>query len=113
MPKQRRPSQGPAWSPQGRNNPPRRSTLPPRWSTIRRAVLDRDGHRCTWLDDGQRCNAPANQADHLDNPDDHSLANLTSLCAWHHARKSSRQGNDARRRPSERRPPERHPGLAD
>ncbi len=106
LPSRRTDAQGPAWS-----GSARRSTLPRQWQAIRRTVLDRDGHRCTWVDDGRRCNRPANQVDHLGDRDDHTLANLTSLCAWHHARKSSRQGNDARRRPTERRAPDPHPGL--
>jgi hypothetical protein len=106
----------------------RRSTLPPEWAPeIRPAILDRDGHRCTWitdLDDGGpsdylagdydpdlRCPRRATDVDHIGDAHDHSPGNLRSLCSWHHDRRSSKQGNAARRRYSNRRPPERHPGL--
>lgn len=89
----------------------RRATLPPNWASIRRAVLTRDGHACTWTDEGRRCGAAANQVDHIDRPDDHTLANLRALCRWHHDRRSSAQGNAARRRPTNRRPKDPHPGL--
>lgn len=106
----------------------RRTTLPPNWSTeIRPAIRDRDGGRCTWLtdlddggpteylageyDDDQRCTRPGSDTDHIGDPHDHSPTNLRLLCSWHHDRRSSKQGNTARRRYSNRRPPERHPGL--
>lgn len=76
-------------------------------------MLKRDGHRCTaLLEDGTRCPAKATDVDHIVRGDNHDLPNLRALCGWHHARKSSAEGNAARRRgPSHRRPPEQHPGL--
>lgn len=90
----------------------RRQRLPPRWPEIRRAVLERDGWRCTHVDPaGGRCTAPATDVDHINPGDNHAPANLRSLCRAHHAAKSSAEGNAARWRVRERREPERHPGL--
>jgi hypothetical protein len=36
---------------------------------------------------------------------------LQLLCRWHHNKKSSREGNEARPRLTERRPSEKHPGI--
>lgn len=101
-------AQGPAWA-----GSTRKATLPPNWAAVRRAVLDRDGHRCTWADEHGRCGQQANQVDHMGDRDDHRLSVLRSLCAWHHGQVSARQGNAARRPVTARRPVERHPGLAD
>lgn len=88
----------------------RRSRLPADWPKRRVRVLRRDGYRCQHRDDlGVPCLAPANQVDHVRHGDDHSLDNLQALCRWHHARKSSAEGNAAQ--PRRRRPPEPHPGL--
>ena len=106
----------------------RRDELPADWvPVVRPAVLARDGYRCTWLDgypDGgherylagryhthQRCQQPARDVDHVGDRHDHRPESLRSLCGWHHDRRSSAQGNAARRRPSNRRPVEEHPGL--
>jgi 5-methylcytosine-specific restriction protein A len=48
--------------------------------------------------------------------DDHSDANLTSLCSWHHKKKSSREGGIARAKARATRDlinrrTEAHPGL--
>lgn len=78
-------------------------------------ILDRDGHRCTWTDDGVRCGERATDVDHIipahkggtDEPD-----NLRSLCRWHHERKTAREANAARVKiEPRRRPRESHPGL--
>lgn len=90
----------------------RRATLPPNWAAIRRIVLERDGERCVeTMRNGRRCHDKANQVDHINDPNDHSIGNLRSLCQWHHARKSSQQGNAARTPLTMRRPAEKHPGL--
>ncbi len=106
----------------------RRNTLPPNWnSEIRPAVRKRDGDRCTWitdLDDGgfiqylagkhdpdRRRDSHGTDGDQVFDPEDHRYVNLRLLCSWHHDRRSSKQGNQARRRYSNRRPPEPHPGL--
>lgn len=76
-------------------------------------VLRRDGYRCQARDSlGVLCGEPANQVDHIEHGDDHSLDNLQALCRWHHARKSSAEGAAARRpRASRSRAPEAHPGM--
>jgi hypothetical protein len=92
----------------------RRAELPPNWYTeIRPAVLERDGYRCTApLRDETRCPEPGTDVDHIGDPLDHNLNNLRLLCSWHHNKRSSAQGNQARHRPPPlRRPPEAHPGL--
>lgn len=93
----------------------RKHTLPSNWeSTIRPRILARDGGRCTAIraDTDERCNDRANQVDHIDQSRrwDHSDSNLTSLCEWHHARKSSAEGGRAKaaRYAASKR---RHPGL--
>ncbi len=95
----------------------RRQRLPADWDKIRRRILRRDGHRCTHRDEyGKRCEEPATDVDHIVAGDDHREANLTSLCGWHHQRKSSREGAlakaKARRRADRKfRRTEDHPGL--
>lgn len=99
-----------AWSTSNRKN-----TLPAGWDRIRPRILKRDGYRCTAIriDTERRCNARATDVDHIT---PHSEgggdedSNLTSLCPWHHSRKSSAEGGraaSARRKATKR----RHPGL--
>lgn len=91
----------------------RRAELPPNWRTeIRPAVLKRDGYRCRWITDGERCPARATDVDHMRDRHDHSLANLQALCGWHHARKSAAEGGTAAALTPRgtRRPTEPHPG---
>ena len=88
-------------------------------TSVRRTVLERDGHQCTATGrDGERCPQVTQlEAHHLDryalgettHPDQ-----LVTLCHWHHMRITQRQAAEARRAnptPTTRRPPERHPGL--
>jgi 5-methylcytosine-specific restriction protein A len=91
----------------------RRERLPADWTARRMRVLRRDGYRCRARDSvGVRCDAPANQVDHIEPGDDHELDNLQALCRWHHARKSSAEGAAARRpRARMTREPEPHPGA--
>lgn len=91
----------------------RRAELPGDWTTRRVRVLRRDGYACQARDStGRACGAPANQVDHVVRGSNHELDNLQSLCRWHHARKSSEEGNAARRpRPTQKRPPEAHPAF--
>lgn len=74
----------------------RRATLPPGWPIIRARILDRDGHRCTWVEDGQRCVAVATEVDHVNDREDHGDGNLRSLCEPHHAQRTAAQANEAR-----------------
>jgi 5-methylcytosine-specific restriction endonuclease McrA len=91
----------------------RKDTLPPNWEkVIRPRILARDHHQCQHIrsDRNRICGARANQVDHIDQErrDDHSDANLQSLCQWHHQRKSSAEGGRGNRR---KEPARRHPGL--
>lgn len=71
----------------------RRSRLPANWQRLRSQVLRRDNHRCQWEDHlGIRCNLTATDVDHIIAGDDHRIDNLQSLCAAHHAFKSSSEG---------------------
>ncbi len=98
----------------------RKSTLPPGWDTeTRPRILKRDNYRCTAIraDTGKRCNERATDVDHIT---PHSLggsdrdSNLTSLCGWHHSRKSSAEGGEAAAKAAAKRKAakkRRHPGL--
>lgn len=95
------------------NRSARTAPLPPDWPNIRRRILQRDGHQCTWLTNGIRCCEPATDVDHIGDPSLHADENLRSLCRGHHRRRSSSQGGkawQAKRKPKTR-PIERHPGL--
>jgi 5-methylcytosine-specific restriction enzyme A len=90
----------------------RRQHLPPDWEARRKRVLERDGYRCTAiLSDGTRCTRPATDVHHTGDRHDHREEMLASACEWHHRRETSAQGNAARSRMTQKRPPERHPGL--
>lgn len=92
----------------------RRDRLPADWPVIRSKVLKRDGNRCTWRlpKSGTRCPRPANQVDHKQPGDDHSLRNLQSLCEDHHTLKTSLDNRRAKGKikASRYRPSEDHPG---
>lgn len=92
----------------------RKSELPQDWALRRMRVLRRDSYRCQARDStGRACGEWANQCDHIEPGNNHDLDNLQALCAWHHARKSSREGVAARRpRARQSREPEPHPAFA-
>jgi 5-methylcytosine-specific restriction enzyme A len=87
----------------------RRARLPKDWPTIRARILQRDGHRCTKQTIDGRCDVAATDVDHVIPGDDHSDANLTSLCTDHHRAKTAREG--ARAVVRRAREPEPHPGV--
>ena len=98
----------------------RKASLPPDWRPLRLAVFERDGWQCTHIrsNDGYRCserNPDRLECDHVGNRLDHSMANLTTLCHWHHLRKSGSQGGKAAAaappRVQLKRPVRQHPGL--
>lgn len=90
----------------------RTSPLPKGWASIRMGVLARDGHRCTTiLADGTRCRYKATEVHHLGSADDHRPEMLTAICKWHHKKETARQANAAKVRVTQRRQPEKHPGL--
>lgn len=94
----------------------RRSRLPADWPRLKAAVRARSGGRCEVIEpskkDGRpvRCWRKARDCDHIVRGDDHSLANLRDICAYHHGKKSAQEGVEARRTGSVARQPERHPG---
>ena len=99
-------------------NSDRRATLPPNWRHLVAYVKNRALGRCecpgshpervaTYT--GTRCRMAGSDCDHIAGRDDHRVENLQWLCEYHHQVKTI---NDRRtRRRSDRRPPERHPGL--
>lgn len=89
----------------------RRAELPANWPAIRAAVLTRDGHQCTWTDNGERCTEAGTDVDHIRGRHNHQLQNLRALCSWHHNRKSSAEGRAAQTYISTKRPKKPHPGL--
>jgi len=94
-----------AWTSQGRD-------LPPNWQAIRRRILHRDGHRCTWTqNDGTRCPQTTRlEVDHINDPHNHDPANLRTLCHWHHAKRTAAQSAAAKQ--TNRKPQAaKHPGL--
>lgn len=90
-----------------------RTTPRPRgWKALRAQALERDGNQCTWIDDGQRCTNAGTDADHIGDPDDHSIDNLRTLCGYHHRKRTALQARAARGElPSRQRPRPAHPGL--
>ena len=73
----------------------RRSRLPGNWfSSIRPAVLKRDGYRCQLKLAG--CLGKATDVDHIKPGDDHSMTNLQAACKTCHQQKSSDEGNRAK-----------------
>ena len=99
-------------------NSNRRERLPADWPKRQRRILKRDHHQCQTYDKhtGRFCLESARQVDHKIPGDNHDESNLEAICDWHHDRKSSREGNDARRKKmrqinSRFRESEQHPGL--
>lgn len=91
----------------------RRTRLPHGWATVTvPRILARDHGVCHLC--GQ---SGADTVDHIRPGDDHSDANLAAIHDRNpphcHRFKSSREGNSARYRYTERRPPEAHPGIRD
>jgi 5-methylcytosine-specific restriction enzyme A len=94
------------------DNSDRRERLPDDWELRRSIVLRNASYQCEWYEDGKRCPNVATDCDHIIRGDDHSLANLQALCPYHHNRKSSREGNAARKAKYSPRI-EPHPGYRD
>ena len=71
--------------------------LPSNWYALRNKVLKRDNYSCTFaVSSSLRCGLPANQVDHINRGDDHSLDNLQALCESHHRTKTAKEGVSAR-----------------
>lgn len=87
----------------------RRASLPKGWARLRLIVMERDGYRCVWVEDGVRCPQPAREVDHINRLGGDDPSNLRSLCHAHHAKHTAQQSTAAR--PRRARLPELHPGL--
>jgi 5-methylcytosine-specific restriction endonuclease McrA len=90
----------------------RSERLPSNWeSEIQPKVLARDKNKCQLAWPG--CLVEATEVDHKIPGDDHSYKNLQAVCERCHARKSAREGNQAKAKLKalRSRPSERHPGL--
>lgn len=76
----------------------RKESLPADWPRRRRAVFQRDGWRCTYVDPQtrDRCRGPAEECDHIGDRLNHDPSNLRSMCSYHHGKKSGGQGGVAR-----------------
>jgi 5-methylcytosine-specific restriction protein A len=72
--------------------------LPPNWeSEIVPAIKKRDNGQCRWrLPSGKRCPRRGTDVDHIGDPDDHRLIKLRLLCAFHHGKRTAKQGFQAR-----------------
>lgn len=94
-------------------NSTRRSRLPADWPRRRARILRRDRRRCRWpLTYGGECGAEANEVDHRNGGDDHSEANLWTLCRWHHNAKTQAEALAAQpQQQTKRRGADRHPGA--
>lgn len=88
----------------------RSKRLPPDWQSRRLRVLRRDGYRCQErTHTGILCAQPAGEVDHIERGDNHDERNLRAICKACHAKKTAREGVEAR--PARARPPRKHPGL--
>ncbi len=87
----------------------RRSPLPAGWSSIRRAVLQRDPTCRLQL---PRCTGASTQVHHLLAHDYHHPDGLAGVCVSCHATVTARDANAARGYPRRARPTQPHPGLA-
>ena len=107
----------PASSPHRWDTSTRRKTEPAEYKRNRALAIERDLGRCQeFMRDGTQCTDRGTECDHivsLANGGDDSLDNLRMLCKWHHARKTSREGQDARKTVSMYRPKPKHPGIID
>jgi 5-methylcytosine-specific restriction protein A len=97
------------------NTSKRRKTETQEFKLNRGLAIERDNGRCQALmRDGTQCKDAGTQCDHiisLANGGTDALDNLQMLCSWHHNKKTSQEGRDARKTVSMYRPKEAHPGL--
>lgn len=91
----------------------RSSPLPKDWEQRKRRRFEADGYQCTEiLANGKRCAGDGTlECDHIGDPKDHRHEMLRTMCGWHHHRKTSAQANACRKRVTQRRPKEPHPGV--
>ena len=93
MPPRHRPA---GWRPASRsssNDPFYQSQA---WRSFRPLILERDGYRCTWIENGERCPRRAPVVDHIvarrDGGADLDPANCRSLCRQHDAERHRDKG---------------------
>lgn len=86
----------------------RRAELPPDWQQRRLQVKARAGGRCEAARHVAECNGIGTDCDHVNDPRDHSLANLQWLSSPCHKAKTQREAQAAQ--PKRKREPEPHPG---
>jgi len=64
-----------------------------KWRQIRKRILSRDGYRCTWTEDGERCEETGNlHVDHIvpvKHGGDDRPENLRVLCQYHNLSKGT------------------------
>jgi 5-methylcytosine-specific restriction protein A len=92
----------------------RRSRLPANWPALVAKVKKRAKGQCEWrLPSRKRCPREGSECDHRVAGDDHRLSNLQWLCDFHHGKKSSLEGRQAKAalRNSRYRDREEHPGT--
>ena len=70
----------------------RRADLPTDWPNIRKRVMLRDRYLC------YVCGNAARDVDHIDDPHDHTDANLAAVCAPCHDNKTLAEAAEGRRR---------------
>jgi hypothetical protein len=89
----------------------RRERLPANWAELVKTVKIRSGGRCEFrLRSGARCPRPGDGGvDHVQRGDDHRLENLRDSCQDHHGKKSSAEGNEAKKTRKVIKRPETHP----
>lgn len=75
-----------------------RNNYGPEWDRIRLKALERDGHRCQWVEHGKQCTRRATEVDHTvpfrffaDRHTANDLGNLKSLCKPHHSTKTKQE----------------------
>src|SRR5690349_19752224 len=88
----------------------RRGTLPKNWTTIRRSVQERARGLCQATVHVPECDGRGAECDHIDDPLDHSMANLQWLSAACHRAKTRKESNKAKAKLSRKRPKLKHPG---
>ena len=79
----------------------RKATLPKRWAVIRLRALRRDKVLCQLRLKG--CTGRATEVDHIGDRNDHSLANLRSVCSACHKQHTQAQAAAGRNAAAKRR----------
>jgi hypothetical protein len=95
----------------GLQQPPRRATRQLA-AAPRRLPARRAGGRCQAETHEPDCTGIGAECDHIGDKHDHSLANLRWLSKPCHRARTQAQARAGRAKLTQRRPPERHPGLA-